>query len=219
MVDRRNQQLQGPIFCRRFGDVCDDSLEEGLERIALVGERSLRNARLGIGEQHGKVGLLVVGAEFDEEVERLVDNVLRARLFAIDLIDDDDGAQIEFERLAKHEASLRHDALCCVYEQQHALHHLQDALDFTAEIGVAGRVHDVELNAPVANRGVLSENGNAALALERIGIHHPRCDLLAFAEDAALLEHRIDQRRFAVVDVRNDGDVTNVGPCFHRGDA
>ena len=60
-----------------------------------------------------------------------------ARVLAIDLVDDDDRAQIEFERLAQHEARLRHHAFGGVDQQQHALHHLQHALDLAAEVGVA----------------------------------------------------------------------------------
>ena len=123
--------------------------------------------------------------------------------------------QIEFERLAQHEARLRHHAFGRVDQQQHALHHLQHALDLAAEVGVAGRVDDVELHVAVAHRGVFGENGNAALALERVGIHDAGLDVLAFAEDAALLEHGVHQRGLAVVDVGDDGDVADIGAGLH----
>jgi hypothetical protein len=38
---------------------------------------------------------------------------------------------------------------------------------------------------------------------------------LTFPEDAALLEHGIDQRRLPVVDVGDDGDIPDVGARFH----
>ncbi len=174
VVDRRDQQLERALFGGRFGDARDDRFEERLERVALVGERALGDAGFGVGEDHRKVGLLVVGAELDEEVEGLVDDLLRAGVFAVDLVDHDDRAQVELERLLQNEARLRHDAFGGVDQQQHALHHLQHALDLAAEVGVAGRVDDVELDAAVANGRVLGENRNAALALERIGIEHAR---------------------------------------------
>ncbi len=40
-------------------------------------------------------------------------------------------------------------------------------------------------------------------------------DGLPLAEDAALLEHGVDQRRLPVVDVGDDGDVTYVGTRTH----
>ena len=135
---------------------------------------------------------------------------------AVDLVDDDDRAQVQLERLAQHEARLRHHAFGGIDQQQHALHHLQHALDLAAEIGVAGRIDDVELHVAVADRGVLRENRDAALALERIGVEDARRDLLALAKDAALLEHGVDQRRLAVIDVCNDGDVADIGACLHE---
>ena len=59
----------------------------------------------------------------------------------------------------------------------------------------------------VAHGGVLREYGYAPLALEVAGVHDPRLDLLIIAEYARLLEHLIDQRGLAVVDV---GDYRNV---------
>ena len=46
-------------------------------------------------------------------------------------------------------------------------------------------------------------------------------DLLVLAEDAGLPEHRVDERRLAVVDVGDDGDVADVvadGEGAIRGD-
>ena len=57
------------------------------------------------------------------------------------------------------------------------------------------------------DRGVLGEDGDAALALEVVGVHDALGDLLVGAEHAALAEQRVDQRRLAVVDVGDDGDV------------
>ena len=160
--------------------------------------------------------MFVVRAEIDEKVEGLIDDLLRARILAIDLVHDDDCAQVELERFAQNEAGLRHHAFGSVDQQQDPLHHLQHALDLTAEVGVSRRVDDVELDVAVADRGVLRENRDAALALERIGIEDARRDLLAFSEDAALFEHRVDERRLAVVDVGDDRDVTDIGASFHR---
>ena len=182
VVDRRDQQLEGAFFGGRFGHAGDDRFEERFEGIARVLERSLGDAGFRVGEEHRKIGLLVVGAELDEEVEGLIDDFLRARVLAVDLVDDHDRAQVELERLAQHEARLRHDAFGGIDQQQHALDHLQHPLDLAAEIGVAGRVDDVELHVAVAHGRVLCENGDAALALERIGVEDARRHLLALRE-------------------------------------
>ena len=53
-----------------------------------------------------------------------------------------------------------------VDQQQHAVDHRQHALDLAAEVGVAGRVDDVDLVVLVVDGGVLRQDGDAALALE-----------------------------------------------------
>ncbi len=159
--------------------------------------------------------MLVVRAQFDEEVEDFVHDFGRASVAPVDLVDDDDRAQVQFERFAQHEARLRHDAFRGVDEQQDALHHLKHALDLTAEVGVAGGVDDVELEVPVNDGGVFGEDRDPALALERVRVHDPRREGLTLAEDATLPEHGIDERRFAVIDVGDDREISDVGAGFH----
>ena len=72
---------------------------------------------------------------------------------------------------------------------------------------MAGRVDDVDLDAVIAHAGGLGQNGDAALALQFVGIHHALDIVLVFAEDAALIQHGVHQRGLAVIDVRNDGDI------------
>ena len=47
-------------------------------------------------------------------------------------------------------------------------------------------------------------------SLQRIGVHHPFGDDLVFPERAGLAEHLVDEGRLPVVDVRDDGDITNL---------
>ena len=42
------------------------------------------------------------------------------------------------------------------------------------------------------------------------------CDVLSRAEGAALLEQRVDERRLAVVDVRDDGERASIRATFER---
>ena len=81
------------------------------------------------------------------------------------------------------------------------------------EIGVAGGVDDVDAGVLPDDRGRLGEDGDAALALEIVRIHHPFGDALVLAEGAGLLEQLVDEGRLAVVDVGDDGDVAELhGP-------
>ena len=126
---------------------------------------------------------------------------------AVDLVDDDDDAVTQLQRAGEDEARLRHGALSGVDEQDDAVDHLEDTLHLAAEVGVARRVDDVDLGIAIVDGGVLRKDGNAALTLKVVGVHHAIHDLLIFTVDAALLEHLVDKRSLAVVDVRDNGDV------------
>ena len=128
------------------------------------------------------------------------------------------GCRPDGERLAEHEARLRQRPLGGVDEQERAVGHLQDALDLAAEVGVAGRVDEVDLDVADADGDVLGQDGDAALALQVVGVQDEavlaadELVQLLGAEQAGLPEHLIDQGGLAVVDVGDDGDVADVVP-------
>ena len=127
----------------------------------------------------------------------------------VDLVDDDDDLVPQLQRLLQHEARLRHGAFGRVDQQQNAVDHLEDTLDLAGEIGMARGVDDVDLVVLIVNGRILGENGDAALALEIAGVHHALHHGLILAVDAALLQHLVDQRGLAMVNVCNDGDIPN----------
>ena len=93
--------------------------------------------------------------------------------------------------------------------QQDAIDHFHDPLDFAAEIGVPGSIDDVDPITVPLESGVLGANGYAFFALEIHRIHHPLLDFLIRAEGAGLPQQLINERGLAVIDVRNDGDVAD----------
>ena len=84
---------------------------------------------------------------------------------------------------------------------------------------MARRVDDVDQQVLVVDGRVLRENRDAALALEVGVVHGALGDPLVRAERAALMQQRIDERRLAVIDVGDDGDVAaeRVGDLGARG--
>src|SRR6185312_12807945 len=60
------------------------------------------------------------------------------------------------------------------------------------------------------DRGAFGENGDAALAFEVVRIKRALHHLLIGTEGAALPQQRVDERRLAVVDVRDDGNVAKI---------
>ena len=147
-------------------------------------------ALLGGAVDDRKVELLVGRVERGEQIEALVDDLARPRVVLVDLVDADDRLQPDLERLADHELGLRHRPFGGVDEHDRAVDHRQDALDLAAEIGVAGRVDDIDPHVLPHHRGRLGENGDAALAFEVVRVHDPLGDALVVAERARLLQRR-----------------------------
>ena len=162
---------------------------------------------------------MLVGVEVEEQLVGLVDDLGDAGVRPVDLVDHEDDRHLRLERLAQHEPGLRQRALGRVDEQQHAVDHRQPALDLATEVGVAGRVDDVDRHAlavghHVIDGGVLREDRDALLTLQVVGVHDALVDVagvgLVRAERARLPQHGVDERGLAVVDVRDDRDVAQV---------
>ena len=141
------------------------------------------------------------------QVEDLRQHLLGAGVLTVDLVDHHDHRVAERQRLAEHEARLRHRAFGGVDEQDHAVDHRQHALHFTAEVGVARGVDDVDVRAFVLNRAILRQNRDAAFLFQVVRVHDPGIDLLVFAEGAGLPQQLVHEGRLAMVDVCDDGDI------------
>ena len=197
-----------------------------MQAVAVVGQpgpvgrplhRRLALARDAVDDR--EVELVDVGVEVEEQLLDVVDDLGDAGVGPVDLVDHEDHRQLRLERLAQHEAGLRQRALGRVDEQQHAVDHRQRPLDLAAEVGVAGRVDDVDRHVavrPLVPHGrVLGEDRDALLALEVHRVHDPLVDVLVGAERPGLPQHLVDERRLAVVDVGHDGHVAEVGTRLH----
>jgi hypothetical protein len=176
-------------------------------------ERGLPGAGVAVDDR--ELDLLLVGVEVEEQRVDLVDDLGDARILAVDLVDDEDDRQVQLQRLAQHEARLGERALAGVDEQQHAVDHRQPALDLSAEVRVPGRVDDVDLRPAVAHGRVLGQDRDALLALEIARVHDAVLHVLVLTEGPGLPQHRVDQRRLAMVDVRDDRHVTDVCAFCH----
>ncbi len=193
------------------GTDVDDFVEEELQIRKLALEPLAAQTLAGVGAIDRKVELLLVGIEIDKEVVDLVQDLGGPGVVAVDLVDHHDRRQTELERLGEHETGLRQRSLGGVHQQQDTIDHLQGPLDLAAEIGVAGGVDDVDLDALVAHGGVLGEDGDAALTLEIAGVHHAFGNPFVGAEGAALPQHGIHQGGLAVVDVGDDREISEFG--------
>src|SRR5690606_6177510 len=72
-----------------------------------------------------------------------------------------------------------------------------------------GRVDQVDLHTVPGKRDILRENGDAALPLEIVRVEDALPEVLVARDRAGLPEEAVDHGRLPVVDMRNDGDVSD----------
>ena len=223
VVDGADQHLEGLVHIRLgSGDILQNSLKQrgevGAHHVGRVGSGTLTAG----AEQHGGIQLLRGGVQVHQQLQHLVDDLVDALIGAVDLVDHHDDPMAQLQSLGEHEAGLGHGAFSGVYQQDNAVDHLQNTLHLAAEVGVARGVHHVDLHVLIADGGVLGQNRNAALTLQVAGVHDTVHDLLIFPVSAALLQHLVHQGGLAVVNVGDDGYVSqmfvlhiwNIPSCF-----
>ena len=206
--DERLQRMPGVVRGRR--DRREDRVEERAEIGCQAVERLAGLAASGVGVDDRELDLRLVGVEVEEQLVHLVDDLGGTCVRPVDLVDDEDDRQPCLERLAQDEPGLRQRALRSVDEQQHPVDHRQPALHLAAEVRVTGRVDDVDLHVTQPDGRVLGQDRDALLALEIGRVEDALADVLVLAERAGLPEHRVDERRLAMVDVGDDRDVAEV---------
>ena len=194
---------------RRRRHVREDRLEQRRHIRAALGVVGACPALERRCVDYREVELCIARTELVEQIEGLVNHPGRSAAGPVDLVDHDDRPQALGECFARDEARLRHRAFDRVDQQQHAIDHGQHALDLAAEIGVPGRIDDVDACAAVFDGTVLRQDSDATLALDVVGIQDALAEALVGGEGPGLLEQAVDECRLAVVDVRDDGDVAD----------
>ena len=132
----------------------------------------------------------------------------------IDLVEHRHDLVAGVERVIDVGERLRFDPLAGVDDQQRAFARRQRPRHFVGEVDVAGRVHQVE-DVGLAVLGLVFEahrlrlDGDAALALDVHRIEH-LLDHVALGHRAGLLDQPVGERRLAVVDMGDDGEVADV---------
>ena len=88
---------------------------------------------------------------------------------------------------------------------------MQRAFDLTAEIGVAGRVDEIDAHALVGDLRRFGEDRDAAFAFLVVRVHDAVDDLLVSGKCAGTPKKRVDEGGFTVVDVRDESNVATGG--------
>src|SRR5262249_4838712 len=81
-----------------------------------------------------------------------------------------------------------------IFQQHHPIHHGERPLHLATEVAVARRVYNVDVRIAVEDSRVFSQDGDPALTLQFVGIHHPFHERFVGAKDATLSKHRADWR-------------------------
>ncbi len=207
--DEQLQRVAGRVDRRRR--VLDQQLEQRSQVRAGDVEVRRRRAGLGVGEDDREIDLIGIRAQVEEELVDGVQDLFRTSVGAVDLVDGHDHREMPGHRLLEHVASLRQRALGGIHEEQDRIDHQETALDLAAEVGVAGRIHDVQADPVVVDGGLLGQDRDALLALQVAGVHDPLHDDLIGSKSAGLAKHRVHERGLAVVDMGHDGKVPDVG--------
>ena len=200
-IDHQGLQRRLGIAHRRR-----QAMDDGLEHVV--------DAQPGLGRDHQRVR----GVEADDVLDLLLHLVgLGGR--QVDLVQHRHDLEIGFDRLIGIGQRLRLDALGRVDQQQGTLAGAHRAADLVGEVDVAGRVDQVEDVGQSVLRLVVQPNGlgldrDAALTLDIHRIEHLRGHL-ARLQPAAQLDQPVGQGRFAVVDMRDDGEIADTGKVGH----
>ena len=155
-----------------------------------------------------------MGVEPDHVLD-LTAHLFRLRRRQVDLVQDRDHLMVVVERLIDIGESLRLDALARIDHQQRAFAGGEAPVDLIGEIDMPRRVDQVQLVGHAVAGAVIEPHGlrldgDAALPLdihriEHLLLHLPR------AQAAAKLDQPVGERRFAVIDMGDDGEVADMG--------
>ena len=118
--------------------------------------------------------------------------------------------KIQLQRLLKDEFRLGHRAVEGIHHKDDAVYHLKHALHLAAEVGMAWRVHNIDLYAVIGYCCILGEDRDPSLPLDVVGVHDTVHDLLVRAEHAALPQELIHKGRLAMVYVGDDRHISDL---------
>mmetsp|Transcript_25409 Transcript_25409/g.43424 ORF Transcript_25409/g.43424 Transcript_25409/m.43424 type:complete len:875 (-) Transcript_25409:33-2657(-) len=177
-------------------------------------------------------GVVVVRRDEDVDVLDVLDeggvHVLRRLLEleegAVELVDRDDGLDALAKGLAQHGLGLHAHALDAVDDHERAVGHAERGRHLGGEVNVTGRVDQVdqELVADRVSRELVVRlgleekrdagrlDGNATVLLVLAGIGQAGVAGRRRGNDTGRRDQRVGEGRLAVIDVRNDGHVTDV---------
>ncbi len=137
---------------------------------------------LGRSVDGREVELFLGGVEVAHQIEHHFLHLVGTAVGLVDLVDHHHRLQAELYGFLEHEASLRHRAFEGVDEKQTSVGHVEHTLHFASEVGVSGRVDDVDLGVFVGDGDVFGEYRYASFAFEVVVVEYELAGGLIVAE-------------------------------------
>src|SRR6266511_3418882 len=122
VIQIRDEHLKERLarnFWRR--DMLHNRLEKRRHVFVVFVQFAYGKTVLRAGVNDWEIELLVGRFQFDEEIENLVQDFVRARVFSVDLIDDNNRLQFVLHRLAQNKTGLRLRSVVGIDNEQHAV--------------------------------------------------------------------------------------------------
>ena len=145
------------------------------------------------------------------ESRRAIASTTRSRIGAgpVDLVDEDQRRDVEPLERAEQQRRLRLDALDRRDDEDRAIEHAEDAFDLGDEVGVAGRVDEVDREVADEERGDRGPDRDAAFALEleRVGLGGAGVDAADVVDGAGGVEESLGEGGLTGVDVGEDSEI------------
>ena len=217
VIQRGDLCLHGTFDLLRSGHFVNDRIHKGQNGIpAAVFQIVCCPAVSSAAVKHGEIQLFVGGVQVDEQVKDLVQHFLRAGVGAVHLIDENNGFQVERQRLLQHKTGLGQGTFRRIHKEQGAVCQIENPFHLTAEVAVTRGVDHVHFCIAVVDADIFGEDGDPAFPFQVVVIEEALVHFLIFAEKFGLFDDLVHERGLAVVNVCNDGDVTNLHKYFLR---
>jgi len=220
IVNGCHEHLQrGMNIDRRRRNLLDNRFKNRQHILTRLLEVRYSPAVFGRGIKNGKIERIIVGVKGNKQIEDLIKDIVRTCVRTVHLVNYHDGLKFAGQGLGENKSRLRHRPIESVHQQQHSISHFQHTLHLSAEVGMAGRIHDVDfelltIRGCVFDSAVFAEDGNASLPLKRVRVHNQAVSSagqllqLAFAEHSGLAEQLVHQRGLAMVHMGNNSDIS-----------